>query len=281
MVDHGKQLSPREKALQNKKMTCPLRVEIPIPPQWQEQNAKMIQDFLRNDDSYPLLKKSALGVNRGVFCPDPDLGKKFALRPCPLVPIDPQDKKSGYKATLSAFPVHWEAAKQMIDALRDVPPHPMRVLDVGSGSGYLLVLFSRVFQEMGIPSQVVGVELLPELVEFSKRQLCQYFPEYFPDNKIRIEQGDGWLGDPTWKEGMPLFDIINVGAAATALPSVLFKQLAPGGVLIIPLQCRNGQQYMYTIHKDPSTLKPIASKGMAVRYVPLVPTGDSGKEWEC
>jgi protein-L-isoaspartate O-methyltransferase len=59
-----------------------------------------------------------------------------------------------------------------------------------------------------------------------------------------------------------LFDVINVGAASNGLPKVLFEQLAPGGILIIPIE-------------------PIAVRKIPVRYVPLVPTGGTIKAFEC
>src|SRR5690606_14282528 len=110
--------------------------------------------------------------------------------------------------------------------------------------------------------------------KFSLHQLCLFYS----DSNIRVEQGDGWLGDPRYN-GIP-FEVINVGATATGIPRELYKQLAPNGVMIIPLQCKDGQ-YMYSITKDAETLEPIAKRGMAVRYVPLVPTGGISHEWTC
>jgi protein-L-isoaspartate(D-aspartate) O-methyltransferase len=217
------------------------------------------------DKDYPELETASKYVNRGVFCPSQSLREKFDLSPCPLVEN---------KATLSAFPVHWQAGKLIVDHWLQYgrPKHFVRILDVGSGSGYLVVQFAKLLELMKLEGEVIGIELLPELVEFSRRQICQFYPEF----NITIHQGDGWLGE----ESKEQFDVINVGAASEGLPKLLFQQLAPGGIMIIPLQCRSGEQYMYTITKS-SDGQVVAKRGIPVRYVPLIPTGGVSTEFEC
>lgn len=268
--------------------SCPLlRVVTPAPRSWKKANRMMIQKFLKSQDlladphaienpDLKILRNVSERVNRGLFCPSEKLSEKFRLDPCPLVR---NDNGIGYKATLSAFPVHWEAVAKAVHHWHRVgiPSHPIRILDIGSGSGYLLALFGKLLEKMKLrDGELVGVELLPELVEFSQRQLCQFYPNL----NIVVHQGDGWLGDPTWKKGDPLFDVINVGAASKGLPQLLFQQLAPGGIMIIPLECRNGEQFMYTFGKAQDGT-PIPTPGIPVRYVPLVPTGGTLKSFEC
>ncbi|KAL8434618.1 hypothetical protein ACSSS7_003093 [Eimeria intestinalis] len=50
--------------------------------------------------------------------------------------------------------------------------------------------------------------------------------------------GNGWAGGPS--VGAP-YDAIHVGAAAQAVPEALLRQLAPGGVMVIPVECRKGR----------------------------------------
>lgn len=266
-------------------MKCPsLHVDIPVPKTWKEANIKMVENFLRRkyptfESRYEPLKEASEWINRGIFCPSKKTSAKYKLSPCPLVK---DEKRNGYRATLSAFPVHWEAAQMVLDHWatqglpKDAKTEGIRILDIGSGSGYLLALFGQLLKIMHLQGEMVGVELLPELVEFSQRQLCSYYPTF----SISIYQGDGWLGDPTWKKGDRLFDVINVGAASNGLPKVLFEQLSPGGILIIPIECHSGEQFMYTIQKS-HTNEPIAVRGIPVRYVPLVPTGGTIKAFEC
>lgn len=100
-------------------------------------------------------------------------------------------------------------------------PFPgMRVLDVGSGSGWT----SAILAELGGPeSSVHAVELVPELVERSRQAIEQPW--------VHIHHAEpGVLGLP----GHRPFDRILVSAMAEAIPSGLVDQLAPGGVMVAP-----------------------------------------------
>lgn len=98
-----------------------------------------------------------------------------------------------------------------------------KVLEVGSGSGYVLALLKEM---VGSKGKVFGVELLPELVEQSKKNLkCN-------DSKgILVQQGDGAMG---WKEKAP-FDRILISAACPFVPKPLFEQLSEGGIAVAPV----------------------------------------------
>jgi protein-L-isoaspartate(D-aspartate) O-methyltransferase len=74
---------------------------------------------------------------------------------------------------------------------------------------------------------------------------------------------DGTLG---WPADAP-YDRILVAAAAATVPPALIEQLAPGGILVIPLGSRD-QQMLQAIHKigDSPQRQPLS----ACRFVPLV-----------
>jgi protein-L-isoaspartate(D-aspartate) O-methyltransferase len=105
-----------------------------------------------------------------------------------------------------------------------------RVLDVGSGSGFLTACFARYLQAQpgNNSGLVVGIEHHPKLVEFSIENLNSDDPKFLSDNKIKIFQGDGRLG---CKEFAP-YDAIHVGAAANEIPQELLNQLKPGGRMV-------------------------------------------------
>ncbi|HLC36462.1 MAG TPA: protein-L-isoaspartate(D-aspartate) O-methyltransferase [archaeon] len=97
-----------------------------------------------------------------------------------------------------------------------------KVLEVGSGSGYVLALLSDLVGEKG---KVFGVEIIPELAEISKKHL----------NKLKIKnaqvvQGDGSIG---LKKAAP-FDRILFSAAAPAVPEELIEQLNENGKIVGP-----------------------------------------------
>lgn len=97
-----------------------------------------------------------------------------------------------------------------------------RVLDLGSGSGWTTAILSTL---VGPEGDVTGVELIPELVESSRRALGER-------GNARIRQAvEGELGDP----GRAPFDRILVSAGARELPEELVRQLRVGGIMVIPV----------------------------------------------
>ena len=95
-----------------------------------------------------------------------------------------------------------------------------RVLEIGTGSGYQTALLAK------FTSKVYTVERIEPLkIEAEKRLRKLGFLN------IKYRLGDGSKG---WKEEAP-FDRIIVTAAAKNIPKELIKQLAPDGVMIIPV----------------------------------------------
>ena len=98
------------------------------------------------------------------------------------------------------------------------------ILDVGSGSGWTSALLSEIVGERGF---VYGVELVPELVNFSRDNLLTYGF----DNVEIFQASVGVLGLP---EHGP-YDKILVSAAGYDLPEELVEQLKIRGRMVIPV----------------------------------------------
>ena len=102
-----------------------------------------------------------------------------------------------------------------------------RVLDVGSGSGWTTALLGHL---VGPSGHVLGVELVPELVAWSRENLEGYAMPWVTVLQAR----EGELGLP---DEAP-FDRILVSAEAGELPKTLVDQLAYGGLMVVPVAGR-------------------------------------------
>lgn len=101
------------------------------------------------------------------------------------------------------------------------PRTGMRVLEVGTGSGYQAAVLAT------IGCNVVSIERHPDLAETARARLV----ELGLDRRVRIEIGDGSLG---WPAAAP-FEGIVVTAAAPRVPLTLRSQLADRGRLVVPV----------------------------------------------
>jgi protein-L-isoaspartate(D-aspartate) O-methyltransferase len=137
----------------------------------------------------------------------------------------------------------------MITLLEPFPG--MRVLDVGSGSGWT----SAILGELGGPeSAVFAVELVPELVERSRLAITLPW--------VQVHHAEpGVLGLP----GQGPFDRILVSAMADSLPSELVDQLTGNGVLVAPWQ-----DEMHRVRRTGG--EPEVTDHGGYRFVPLLHT---------
>lgn len=101
------------------------------------------------------------------------------------------------------------------------PRTGMRVLEVGTGSGYQAAVLAT------IGCNVISIERHPDLAETARARLV----ELGLDRRVRIEIGDGSLG---WPAAAP-FEGIVVTAAAPRVPLTLRSQLADRGRLVVPV----------------------------------------------
>ncbi|KAK9848506.1 Protein-L-isoaspartate(D-aspartate) O-methyltransferase [Penicillium brevicompactum] len=201
------------------------------------------------------VKEAMLGVDRAHYAPS----RPYSDSPQPI----------GYDATISAPHMHGHACEYLIDYLKP----GARVLDIGSGSGYLTHVLANLVNDSGnaMHGKVVGIDHVPELTDLARENMnkSEEGAELQASSKVQFITGDGRLG---WKEGAP-YDAIHVGAAAESIHPTLIDQLRAPGRLFIPVETANDGslsegQYIWVVDKkeDGSIQK---ERVFQVSYVPL------------
>jgi protein-L-isoaspartate(D-aspartate) O-methyltransferase len=127
-----------------------------------------------------------------------------------------------------------------------------RVLEVGTGSGYVTALLSLLCAE------VYSVERHAQLAASAESTLHRL--EY---RNVKIRVGDGSQG---WAEYAP-FDAILVSAATPDMPPDLFEQVREGGRMVVPIGPSSSQD-LHLIRKVNG--RPEVKILEGCRFVPLV-----------
>ena len=135
-----------------------------------------------------------------------------------------------------------------------VEPHH-KVLEIGTGSGYQAAVLSPLVKE------VYSIEIVPELGKQAKQVLTT-----LGYKNVFTKVGDGFLG---WEEHAP-FDRIIVTCSPENVPQPLIDQLAPDGLIIIPVGERY-QQMLYLMRKKDGKLEKEALR--PTLFVPM--TGEA------
>lgn len=139
----------------------------------------------------------------------------------------------------------------MVEALGLAPG--ARVLEIGTGTGYQ----AAVLAEAGF--RVWSVEVRQELADEADSILRRLG---YDASRIKLRCGDGTHG---WPEAAP-FDGAIGAAAAREVPSDLLNQLAPNGVLVMPIG--DEQQVLWRYRRTPGEFK--GEQLLAVRFVPMI-----------
>ena len=140
----------------------------------------------------------------------------------------------------------------MTQELEVRPNH--RVLEVGTGSGYLAVILSK------LAKRVYSVERHRPLVEQARSVI---YGTYECEN-ITVVIGDGTKGLP---EAAP-FDRIIVSAASEDPPPLLLNQLKDGGIMVLPVGRSEWTQQLVKAERIGDNFEYTELCG--VRFVPLI-----------
>ena len=154
------------------------------------------------------------------------------------------------------------------------PKEGDKILDIGSGSGWTSALLKEIVGKKG---RVIAIDIIPELVEFGKKNVAKYnflAPYRTKGSGAGIEKGlpagrqgivefictDGSKG---YKKEAP-YDKILASASAQSLPQAWKEQLKIGGRIVTPI----GSSIWLFIKKTEKEFAEIEYPGFA--FVPLI-----------
>ena len=129
-----------------------------------------------------------------------------------------------------------------------------KVLEIGTGSGYQAAVLTE------LTPHVYSIEILKPLAQRAAQSL-----RTLGYTTVAVKRADGYFG---WPEHAP-FDGIIVTCAAGHLPPPLFKQLKPGGRIVIPIGQPGSYQELQVVTKDPDSGLPRFQSISSVVFVPM------------
>lgn len=208
----------------------------------------MVREHIEN---YPYQKvvdpevlKAMRRVPRHAFVPDELQALAYENRPLPI----------GHDQTISQPFI----VAHMTELLKLESHH--KVLEIGTGSGYQAAILAELCDS------VFSIEIVPQLASRSSELFRK-----LGYHQIHAKEGNGYLG---WPEHAP-FDRMIVTCAPDNIPQALVEQLAPEGLMIIPVGNPRQVQYLVQVKKDKKGR--ISSKTLyPVRFVPM--TGSEAKQ---
>ena len=112
----------------------------------------------------------------------------------------------------------------MLELLQPQPGD--KILDIGSGSGWTTALLAQIVGQKG---KVIAIDIIPELVEFGKKNVEKY--NFVKKGRALFICADGSKG----YEKEASYDKILASASAETLPPVWKEEVKIGGRIVTPI----------------------------------------------
>lgn len=204
----------------------------------QNHKARLIMDLRRGGITDTKILSAMERIPREVFVPEAMRDRAYENTALPI----------GFDQTVSQPTV----VARMAAALEI--DERMKILEVGTGSGYNAAILSRLAR------RVYTIERFRQMVTQAEGRFAE-----LGLHNITVILGDGMLG---WPMQAP-FDRISVTAAAPEPPQILLDQLAQDGIMVMPVGGHHRIQTLMRYRKTESRI--LAEPLEEVRFVPLLP----------
>jgi protein-L-isoaspartate(D-aspartate) O-methyltransferase len=135
------------------------------------------------------------------------------------------------------------------------PKEGEKILDVGSGSGWTTALLAQMVGEKG---KVIAIDIIPELVEFGKKNVAKY--NFIEKGIVEFICADGSKG---YQKESP-YDKILASASAKECYPAWKEQLKVGGRIVTPI----GTSIWLFIKKSEKQFEEFEYPGFV--FVPLI-----------
>jgi protein-L-isoaspartate(D-aspartate) O-methyltransferase len=176
-------------------------------------------------------------VPRHIFLPEGVLHRAYEDAPIPI----------GYQQTASQPSLQ----ALYLSILR--PQNHERVLEIGTGSGFLTALLSEM------ADRVYSVERIRELSTRARKSL-----DSLGVLNVALLVGDGTIG---WRRYAP-YDVVVVSAASPAVPQAYLDQMADPGRMLIPVGTKDAQDLLL-VRKEAGEITEEAVQA-GCTFVPLL-----------
>ncbi len=176
-------------------------------------------------------------IPRHIFLPEGVLHRAYEDAPIPI----------GYQQTASQPSLQ----ALYLSILR--PQSHERVLEIGTGSGFLTALLSEM------ADRVYSVERIRELSTRARKAL-----DRLGVLNVALLVGDGTIG---WRRYAP-YDVVVVSAASPAVPQAYLDQMADPGRMLIPVGTKDAQDLLL-VKKEAGEIKEEAVQA-GCTFVPLL-----------